>query len=55
MVARMSGYPQILTNISIIENFLPDAVQLSNRAFSLAMMQSSTDYILNLYDKADLE
>ena len=51
----MTGYPQILTNISILDNFLPDAVQMSNRAFSLAIMQSSTDFILNVHDKMSEE
>ena len=29
----MRGNPQIITNLNIIEDFLPEAVQLSNRAF----------------------
>ena len=51
MISRMDGCPQILSSLSMIENFLPDAVQLSNRAFYLAMMQSSADYIIQQYDK----
>jgi len=48
LISRLRGYPQILTNLTMIENFLPDQVQLSNRAFYLAMMQSSSEFILNL-------
>ena len=43
MISRLANFPTILTHLSIIENFLPDAVQLSNRAFYLAMMQSSCE------------
>jgi hypothetical protein len=51
LLSRLTNFPTILTHLSIIENFLPDAVQLSNRAFYLAMLQSSTEFIINTHDK----
>lgn len=38
MISRMKGCSHILSNLSMIDKFLPEAVQLSNRAFYLAMM-----------------
>jgi len=55
MISRLKDCPQIITNLYIIEDFLPEAVQLSNRAFYLAMMQSSCEFLLNLHKKADSE
>ena len=38
LISRIKGCPQIIANLYLIEDFLPEAVQLSNRAFYLAMM-----------------
>mmetsp|Transcript_3251 Transcript_3251/g.5397 ORF Transcript_3251/g.5397 Transcript_3251/m.5397 type:complete len:157 (-) Transcript_3251:710-1180(-) len=54
-ISRMKGCAQIVTNLSIIENFIPDAVQMSNRAYYLAMMQSSCEYLLNLHEELTKE
>jgi hypothetical protein len=53
LVSRMKGLPQIITNLNIIEDFLPEAVQLSNRAFYLAMLQSSCEFIINMQTSID--
>ena len=50
LVSRMRGLPQIITNLNYIEDFLPEAVQISNRAFYLAMMQSSVEYLIDLHN-----
>ena len=41
----------ILVHLAIIDNFLPDAVSQCNRAFYLAMMQSSSQFIINQHEK----
>ena len=55
MISRLANFPTILTHLSIIENFLPDAVQLSNRAFYLALMQSSCQFIIDQHDKMEAD
>ena len=51
LISRIKGCPQIIANLYLIEDFLPEAVQLSNRAFYLAMMQSSVEFLLNTEKK----
>jgi len=53
LLSRLGDFPTILTHLSLIENFLPEAVQLSNRAFYLALMQSSCEYIVNQYENIE--
>lgn len=39
-------YPHILTELALIEEFITKAASLSNRAFSLVMLKSSCEYLL---------
>lgn len=45
------NYPQILTEISILEEFLPDAIQLSCRSLYQVMLKASCEYLLE-FDEA---
>lgn len=47
LVSRLN-YPQIWTELHLIEEFIPPAVQMSNRAFYMIMMKASCEYLLNL-------
>ena len=50
-ISRMDRCPQIISNLYLIEDFLPEAVQISNRAFYLAMLQSSCEFLINIQKK----
>ena len=41
----MKNKPQIISNIHLIEDFLPQAIQMSNRAYYLTVMHSSCEYL----------
>jgi len=45
-IISRTNYPQILTEITITEEFLTKAVQLSNRAFYVVMIRASIEYLL---------
>jgi len=47
IVSRLN-YPQIWTELHIIEEFLPDAVLMSNRAFYMIMVKAACEYLLSL-------
>lgn len=47
MISRM-GYPQIWTEINLIEEFLPEGVLMSNRAFYMILVKASCEYLINL-------
>lgn len=47
MVSRLS-YPQIWTELIFIEEYLPDGVMMSNRAFYMIMVKASCEYLINL-------
>jgi len=39
-------YPHILTELEITEEFITKSASLSNRAFSLVMLKSSCEYLI---------
>ena len=47
IISRMN-YPQIWTELHLIEEYIPGAVQMSNRAFYLVMVKASCEYLINL-------
>eukprot|EP00347_Sterkiella_histriomuscorum_P022739 403337343 len=47
IVSRIN-YPQIWTELHLIEEYIPDAVQMSNRAFYMVMLKASCEYLINL-------
>ncbi|CDW81254.1 UNKNOWN [Stylonychia lemnae] len=47
LVSRMN-YPQIWTELHLIEEYIPAAVQMSNRAFYMVMVKASCEYLINL-------
>jgi hypothetical protein len=55
MISHLGDFPQIIPNLYLIEDFLPEAVQLSNRAFYLAMMMSSCEFLLDKQRKFELD
>jgi hypothetical protein len=54
MVSRLS-YPQIWTELNFIEEYLPDGVMMSNRAFYMIMLKASCEYLINLQSKPLVE
>lgn len=50
IVSRLS-YPQILTEIALIEEFTPEAVQLSSRCLYLVMIKAACEYLLEFKEE----
>jgi hypothetical protein len=46
MVSRLN-YPQIWTEINLIEDFIPDGVMMSNRAYYMILVKASCEYLIN--------
>lgn len=50
-VTARINYPQIWTEINMMEEFLTDAIQLSSRSMYLVMIRASCEYMLQLDDQ----
>lgn len=55
IISRLKGFPQIVTNLQLIEDFLPDAVQLTNRYYYHSMLASSVEFLLSEHKKMKTE
>ena len=47
-IVSRTNYPQIWTEVHLIEEFLPQAVLMSNRAFYMIMVKASCEYLMKL-------
>jgi len=47
MISRMN-YPQIWTEINLVEEYIPEGVMMSNRAFYMILVKASCEYLINL-------
>jgi hypothetical protein len=47
VVSRMH-YPQLWTELSLVEEFIPEGVLMSNRAYYLILLKASCEYLINL-------
>ena len=41
-------YPQIWTEIILLEEFIPEGVMMSNRAFYMILVKASCEYIISM-------
>jgi hypothetical protein len=46
IVSRM-GYPQLWTELTLVEDFIPEGVMMSNRAYYLILLKASCEYLIN--------
>jgi hypothetical protein len=42
------NYPQIWTEINLVEEYIPEGVMMSNRAFYMILVKASCEYLINL-------
>jgi hypothetical protein len=49
-VVSRSEYPQLWTELILIEEYIPEGVTMSNRAFYLIMVKAACEYLINFRD-----
>ena len=52
-VVSRAAYPQLWTELILIEEYIPDGVTMSNRAYYLIMVKAACEYLLNFQVKQD--
>ncbi len=54
-VVSRSAYPQLWTELILIEEYIPEGVTMSNRAYYLIMVKAACEYLLNFQIKQPLD
>ena len=52
IISRMN-YPQIWSELTLIEEYIPEGVMMSNRAYYLILVKASCEYLINMQIKEE--